>query len=212
MKVINLPVLKSHFIYGVTGSLKNYMGVQSEIINGGLANGHTSVATGGMGTLMVECGLPTLNIIDAVWVNANPYPESYCGPSTGYYMATRVNMLIAGIDPIALDYWAAKHILVQTAISIGYDDTHTLHPENTEKSGLDESFGVWFGLTKDEMLRSNCNVNIDENSMNIITSSTSNSSSSTNAQATGFEMTFLLVISVIVVIFSISYKRRKQDF
>jgi hypothetical protein len=42
LKVINLPVLKSHFVYGVTGSLKNYMGVQSEEVNGGLANGHNT--------------------------------------------------------------------------------------------------------------------------------------------------------------------------
>ncbi|NIV94818.1 DUF362 domain-containing protein, partial [candidate division KSB1 bacterium] len=59
----NMPVLKSHSWYGVTASLKHYMGVQTQR----LANGHQTVATGGMGTLMVETGLPTLNIIDAIW-------------------------------------------------------------------------------------------------------------------------------------------------
>ncbi len=39
LKVINMPVLKSHSVYGVTASIKNYMGVQSEIVAGGLANG-----------------------------------------------------------------------------------------------------------------------------------------------------------------------------
>ncbi|MCJ7763007.1 DUF362 domain-containing protein, partial [Candidatus Bathyarchaeota archaeon] len=43
LKVINLPVLKSHTTYGVTGAVKHYMGVQSE----SLANGHGSVARGG---------------------------------------------------------------------------------------------------------------------------------------------------------------------
>jgi hypothetical protein len=208
LKVINLPVLKSHFIYGTTASLKNYMGVQSEILNGGLANGHTSIATGGMGTLMVECGLPTLNIIDAVWVNANPYPDLYCGPSTEYYMATRVNMLITGVDPVALDYWATKHVLIQTANSIGYDDTHTLDPENTQKSGLAEAFGVWLELTKEELLRSNFNVTTDEDRMNIVTNSFSSSSSSTSAQVSGFESIFLTITSFTVVIF-IYFKRKR---
>ncbi|MFX0210892.1 MAG: DUF362 domain-containing protein, partial [Candidatus Hodarchaeota archaeon] len=115
LKVINMPVLKSHLIYGVTAATKHYMGVQTEIVNGGLANGHETVATGGMGTLMVELGLPTLNIIDAIWVNANPFPSKFTGPSTSYSVATRVNTLLAGVDPIALDYWAAKHILIETA-------------------------------------------------------------------------------------------------
>jgi hypothetical protein len=221
LKIINLPVLKSHSNYGVTGSLKNYMGVQSEVINGGLANGHNSIATGGMGTLMVELGLPTLNIIDAIWVNANPYPNTYCGPSSRYSMATRINTIIAGFDPVALDYWTAKYILVPTAKSIGYDDTHTLDPENTERSGLTEAFGVWLDLTKDEMLRSNLNVTIDENRMNIvtnsssfgsniITTSSSFSSQSSNTQTSGFETTFLTIFCLSLFFFTFLRKRRRK--
>ncbi|MHA2293957.1 MAG: DUF362 domain-containing protein [Candidatus Hodarchaeales archaeon] len=167
LKIINMPILKSHLIYGVTASLKNYMGVQSEGINGGIANGHVSVATGGMGTLMIECGLPTLNIIDAIWVNANPWPSNSAGPSTSYYEATRVNTLIAGVDPVALDYWAAKNILIQTANLIGYTETYTLDPDNTEKGGLDEAFGVWLNRTKNEFLREGYNFTSDENRLNV---------------------------------------------
>ncbi|MHA2244680.1 MAG: DUF362 domain-containing protein [Candidatus Hodarchaeales archaeon] len=210
LKVINLPVLKSHFIYGVTASLKNYMGVQSETLNGGLANGHASIATGGMGTLMVECGLPTLNIIDAIWVNANPYPDLYCGPPTDYYMATRVNMLIAGIDPVALDFWAAKNVLVPTASSIGYDNTNTLDPEYTGSSSLDETFGIWLDLTKDEILRSNYDVTADEDRMNLITNSTSTSSSSVSSPISGFDFTST-VLSFIAIILLFSQKRRKKS-
>jgi len=113
LKVINIPVLKSHGSYGVTASLKHYMGVQSQGEGDvGLANGHSTVATGGMGTLMVETGLPTLNIVDAIWINANPPPSSLAGPSTPYDRATRVNVLMASTDPAALDYWAAKYVLV----------------------------------------------------------------------------------------------------
>ncbi|UCG37511.1 MAG: DUF362 domain-containing protein, partial [Candidatus Bathyarchaeota archaeon] len=62
LKVISVPVLKSHFIYGVTACLKLYMGVQSEGSPwaGGLGNGHSTVGFGGMGTLMAEVRLPTL--------------------------------------------------------------------------------------------------------------------------------------------------------
>ncbi len=169
LKVINLPVLKSHRWYGVTASLKHYMGVQSEGENrpGGLANGHSKVATGGMGTLMVETGLPTLNIIDAIWINANPPPSSLAGPSTPYDRATRVNVLMASTDPVALDYWAAKHVLVQAASLIGYNDTHTLDPDNTDKSGVAEAFGVWLNLTKNEIIAGGYNVTTDENHMNV---------------------------------------------
>lgn len=169
LKVINMPVLKSHLCYGVTASLKNYMGVISEgdARYGGLANGHFQVATGGMGTIMAECGLPILNIIEAIWVNANPWPSASTGPSTSYNEATRINVLIAGEDPVALDYWAAKYVLIQTANLIGYTDTHTLDPENTDRSGLTEAFGVWLNQTKDELRRVGYDVTTNEDSMNI---------------------------------------------
>jgi hypothetical protein len=200
VKVINLPVLKSHIIYGVTAAMKNYMGVQSEKLNGGIANGHASVATGGMGTLMVECGLPTLNIIDAIWVNANPYPNAYCGPSTGYQMATRVNILIAGTDPVAMDYWAAKNILIPTANSIGYKDTHSFDPTNTQKNGLDEAFGIWLNLTRDELVRGNFTVTLDEDQISITTNSLSSLSKSTRTRVSGFEWPFLTFLLVTLVI------------
>jgi hypothetical protein len=120
-----------------------------------------------MGTLMVETGLPTLNIIDAIWINANPYPAWMVGPSTYYSYATRVNVLMASTDPVALDYWAAKHVLVQAASLIGYDDTHTVDPDNTERSGLSEAFGVWLNLTKNEIVAGGYNVTTSEDHMNV---------------------------------------------
>jgi hypothetical protein len=180
LKVINLPVLKSHMGYGVTASVKNYMGVQSESIGnrGGLANGHITVATGGMGTLMLETGLPTLNIIDAIWVNANPWPSSSTGPGTEYSEATRLNIIMAGRDPVALDYWAAKNVLIKTAELIGFSDTHTLDPDNTEKSGLTEAFGIWLNKSKNELIRGGYNFTTNINRMNVFVSSPDSSTSS----------------------------------
>jgi uncharacterized protein (DUF362 family) len=153
LKVINVPVLKSHGSYAVTASLKHYMGVQSEP----LANGHDTVGTGGMGTLMVETGLPILNIIDAIWINANPPVTSWEGPATPYNAATRVNVLMASTDPVALDWWAARHVLIKTASLIGY----------TVPAGWEYAFHRWLNLTKNEILVGSYDVTSDENRMNV---------------------------------------------
>jgi hypothetical protein len=169
LKIINMPVLKSHSNYGVTGALKHYMGVQSQGEGqSGLANGHSSVANGGMGTLMVETGYPTLNIIDATYVNANPPGYSGAGPSTPYTMATRVNVILASTDPVAVDYWAAKHVLMQTSSLIGHTDTHSINPDNTLRSGVSvEAFGVWLKRAEQEIARAGYSVTSDENRMNV---------------------------------------------
>jgi uncharacterized protein (DUF362 family) len=176
LKVINLPVLKSHGGYGVTASIKNYMGVPTQA----LTNAHQRIATGGLATLMVECGVPTLNIIDAKWVNANPANTLSAGPSTSYREATRVNMLIAGLDPVALDYWSAKNILMKISEKIGYTDTHTLDPDNSIRSGLTEAFGVWLEKSKDELIQGGYNVTSNEQEMNVYINSSDISSQSTN--------------------------------
>ncbi|MFX0169543.1 MAG: DUF362 domain-containing protein [Candidatus Hodarchaeota archaeon] len=169
LKVINLPILKSHLNYGVTAATKHYMGVQSEgsANPGGLANGHMSIATGGMGTLMAEARFPVLNILDAIWVNANPWPSFQCGPSTNYEEATRVNVLMASTDPVALDYWAAKHVLMQTASLVGYEDTYTIDPDSTLPSGLTEAFGIWLPLTEAELIQYGYTVTTNEARMNV---------------------------------------------
>ncbi len=163
LKVINLPVLKSHSGYGVTATLKNYMGVQTE----SLANGHSTIAYGAMATLMIECGLPTLNIIDAIWINANPETSTSEGPSTSYTEATRVDMLIAGFDPVAMDYWSAKHVLMETAELTGHSNIYSLDPDGTKSTGLTEAYGIWLNESKFEFERNDYNFTSDENMMNV---------------------------------------------
>ena len=114
LKFINVPVLKSHHsTYGATASVKHYMGV----VTGQLStNSHTSISVGIMGALMNEIQMADLNIIDAIWINANPNT----GPSTPYAGATRRDELVASLDPIALDLWSVKNILVPGFIANGY--------------------------------------------------------------------------------------------
>jgi hypothetical protein len=169
LKVINVPVLKSHQEYGVTGCVKHYMGVVSDKLTGQLGTrAHSTVETGGMGTEIVETRFPALNIIDAIWVNAIPLG----GPATSYDDATRANVIIAGQDPVALDYWAAKHILVQTAQNTGRARASWMDPDNMSAPG---SFGKWLRLSMEEINKAGYQTTVDEARMNVYVSRLSSS-------------------------------------
>jgi hypothetical protein len=58
---------------------------------------------------------PDLNIVDCIWVSP--------GSLGGYPVSTtyRANTLLAGIDPVALDYYGSKHILYPLG---GYKSQH----------------------------------------------------------------------------------------
>jgi len=160
LKVINMPVLKSHSGYGVTGCTKHYMGVCSDQLTAKLGvSTHSTVGTGGMGTEMVGTRLPTLNIIDAIWINANPGK----GPGTPYDVAVRTNVIAGSTDPIALDYWAAKHILLQASRNKGYNNTTSMDPDNLAQ----HSFGQWLRLSMNEINRAGYLTTVDESCMNI---------------------------------------------
>ncbi len=75
LKFINLPVLKSHHAtYGVTACVKHYMGLVTRELS---TNSHSAIGAGLLGEVIAEIGLADLNILDCIWVNANPYS----GPS-----------------------------------------------------------------------------------------------------------------------------------
>lgn len=107
LKLINLPVLKSHSIMGVTAAVKDYVGFLSyAAIGSGVM--HEQVRYQGL--LGVEFGkarFPDLNIIDATWVMA----EIANGPCAPYDLCTRRDCLIASQDPVAADYYAGKYVL-----------------------------------------------------------------------------------------------------
>lgn len=156
LKVINVPVLKSHSGYGVTASVKHYMGVGSDKLT---HTAHRSVGAGGMGTEMAGTRVPVLNVIDAIWINANPGR----GPWTSYDDAAQVNVIAAGRDPVALDYWAAKNILVPAAQKLGYTSTDSLDPDVT----TGRSFGSWLRLSMQELERAGIPATIDMQGINI---------------------------------------------
>jgi len=114
LKFINLPVLKSHHsTYGATAAVKHYMGVVTDSLS---TNSHLGIGFGILGAVIGEIQPADLNILDAIWVNANPYS----GPATTYSGATRRDELVASTDPVALDRWSVKNILIPAFVSNGY--------------------------------------------------------------------------------------------
>jgi hypothetical protein len=114
LKFINVPVLKSHHaVYGATALVKNYMGVVTNSLS---TNSHAAVRRGILGSLMGRLQRADLNILDAIWINANPND----GPWTSYGNATRTDRLVATLDPVAGDIWAVKNILIPAFLMNGY--------------------------------------------------------------------------------------------
>lgn len=114
LKFINLPVLKSHHAtYGVTACVKHYMGLVTRELS---TNSHSAIGAGLLGEVIAEIGPADLNILDCIWVNANPFS----GPSTSYGGATRLDQLVASTDPVAADIWAATEILIPAFLDNGY--------------------------------------------------------------------------------------------
>ncbi len=105
VKLINVPVLKTHGGTGITGVLKHSYGILS------MADGYSGIrhyAQSGTqcGKMWILVRAPDLNILDCIWVSHETlggYP-----PET----TRRTNILLAGTDPVALDYYASKHILL----------------------------------------------------------------------------------------------------
>ncbi|MFB3908824.1 MAG: FlgD immunoglobulin-like domain containing protein [Candidatus Eisenbacteria bacterium] len=115
LKFVNVPVLKSHHAtYGATVCTKHYMGVVTDQFS---TNSHNAIRLGIMGALMGEIQTADLNIVDAIWINANPNT----GPQTTYAGATRRDELVASLDPIAIDRWSVKNILIPGFLSNGFN-------------------------------------------------------------------------------------------
>jgi len=138
LTLINFPVLKTHGGAGVTACIKHYMGVVSQ----SMIDNHPFIWNGGLAAEMAHVRFPTLNILDAIYVNPNPVEGGQAGPSTPYSRAVRANQIVAGLDPVAIDYWATKSITIPAAQSLGYSSYSSMDPDSvggTFRSYLTES-------------------------------------------------------------------------
>lgn len=123
LEFLNIPVLKSHSGYGVTANVKDYMGVVTRELS---TNSHSAIRYGLLGAHLGEIGLATLNILDAIWINAKPGD----GPATGYDEATRRDELLVSTDPVAADLWATMNILVPAFEDNGFTSWPKADPED----------------------------------------------------------------------------------
>jgi hypothetical protein len=118
LKLINLPVLKTHHGSGITASLKHTYGILTTDYQP--INYHYSDIGKAVGSMFAALP-PTLNIIDAIWISPyalSGYPES---------ATRRVNHLAASFDPVALDFYSGKYIMYP----VSNDANH--HPEMTDQ-------------------------------------------------------------------------------
>ena len=226
LKVINIPVLKSHFIYGVTGCIKHYMGVPQGYIapsvHPTIPHEHFSIAQGGMATLMVETRAPILNILDMIWVNANPLESSSMrGPYGNYDYTTYTDIIGASQDPVALDYWASKNILIPVAM-LSYDtyssldpDYEPLSPQYTGSGQMEESFHNYLRRSKDILNEAGLQATMNQTEMNVfITGLEALKESDENIlDPLVFGLVIILPIStgVIITIIVLIKRKKKQN-
>jgi uncharacterized protein (DUF362 family) len=142
LKLINVPVLKHHDVGGseITASLKHVYGILSMSMGDDIYDFRHYAGLGETcGKMMVTVRTPVLNIIDAIWVSQSSlrgYPDS---------ASTRANQIVAGQDPVALDYWATKHILYPI------DENPRHHPDfdgirawlDAARDLINERGGLW---------------------------------------------------------------------
>jgi hypothetical protein len=211
LKVINMPVLKSHFIYGVTGCIKHYMGVPQGYavpsVDISIPHEHFSIAQGGMATLMVETRAPILNILDMIWINANPLEGSVrYGPYGNYEYTTFTDIIGASQDPVALDFWASKNVLMPTAM-LNYDTYSSLDPDYEPLSSvqMEESFHNYLRRSKDVLIDAGLQATMNPTEMNVFVTSLE--------ELNPLALVLVVIVPIsagIVVILVVFIKRRKK--
>ncbi len=155
LKLVNVPVLKHHMGCGITGALKSFYGVLS-MSDGGYGERHYRKLGQHCGEMIARVRTPVINILDCIWVSQ--------GALAGYppKNTTRLNELLASIDPVALDYWAAKHLLYPI------DNNEEHHPDKFAplRSHLTQAREV---INSEGGIRG-YKVTLDESNINLISS------------------------------------------
>lgn len=135
VKFINFPVLNSHGEdTGITSAIKNYMGITDMSCGAwgvkpdGYVNVHTCgekhypyAKAGPLGYFIKTIRKADLNVVTAEWVG--------WGHRTEVDKAKRVRTILASTDPIALDYYGAKYIVLRLSNKKDYHD-----PDNPRSS------------------------------------------------------------------------------
>ena len=104
LKLISIPVFKHHGGCGITGALKHCYGLLS-MADGQYGDRHYEKIGQHCGEMATIVRTPVIHILDCIWVT-HAGLEGYPPENT-----TRLDQLLASVDPVALDYWASKYVL-----------------------------------------------------------------------------------------------------
>jgi len=146
LKMINLPVLKRHNSAWATIAMKNYLGfittydagvrwvspgykhcwLMGQMDNSDTCNTYTN-EYGLIGRQMARIRRADLDIVDAIWVNAN----NNLGPGS-----VRLDVLLTSRDPFAVDYYASDYILGPLI--------HAENPTHDYQQAMASTHGGWF--------------------------------------------------------------------
>lgn len=124
LRLINMPVLKTHAQYYVHGAQDSYMGVISDALTDMAAG--KSAAAGGLGTLIAGTRLPALTVLDMIYI----CPER--GPVSTYKSALKKDMIVCGTDLFAVDSWAVRNVLFPAAQAAGWPRAKQANPDSAE--------------------------------------------------------------------------------
>jgi hypothetical protein len=72
-------------------------------------------------------------------------------------------MIVAGTDPVAIDYWSSKNILLRVTPNKTAGNLYTMNPDYTDKG----SFGDWLRLSMNEITRAGYQATVEESKMSI---------------------------------------------
>lgn len=133
LKLIHCAVLKDHSgDIGMTGALKIVYGTLS-MSDGTSAKRHYEDLGSQCARMWTEVRPPDLNILDCIWVSFGSMKAGgqHVSGCIGYppEMTSRQNILLAGHDPLAIDYYASKHIL----FPLGGENAAAHDPDNNAR-------------------------------------------------------------------------------
>jgi hypothetical protein len=133
LKLIHCAVLKDHSgDIGMTGALKIVYGTLS-MSDGTTAKRHYQDLGSQCARMWTEVRAPDLNILDCIWVSHGSMTvgKDYVSGCIGYPpgLTSRQNILLAGRDPIAIDYHANKRIL----LPLGGNSAASHDPDNNPR-------------------------------------------------------------------------------
>ncbi|HEV2133501.1 MAG TPA: DUF362 domain-containing protein [Terracidiphilus sp.] len=133
LKLIHCPVLKDHSgDIGMTGALKIVYGTLS-MSDGTSARRHYADLGSQCARMWTEVRAADLNILDCIWVSHGSMTAQgqHVSGCIGYppEITSRQDVLLAGHDPLAIDYYANRHIL----LPLGGNSAEAHDPDNNPR-------------------------------------------------------------------------------